>query len=144
MTVPEEYRQASRDFEAVLVDLRDHAMLATTHRAFTTLEAVLRVFRRRLTVAEGLAFADLLPVGLRALFVSHWDCHQPALPFLSRTEMMAEVLALRHNHNLSTDTAIEDVVTVLRRHLDENALQMFLAGLSSPALSFWGFEPLAD
>ncbi|MGG7518486.1 DUF2267 domain-containing protein [Allorhizobium undicola] len=142
--MPEEYRQASRDFEAVLVDLRDQAMLATTHRAFTTLEAVLRVFRARLTVAEGLAFADLLPVGLRALFVSQWDCHPPALPFLSRKEMMAEVLALRHNHNLSTDTAIEDVVTVLRRHLDENVLQMFLAGVSSQALSFWGFEPPAD
>ncbi|NSZ16770.1 DUF2267 domain-containing protein [Agrobacterium vitis] len=144
MTVPEEYRQASRDFESILVEVRDQAMLGTTHRAYTTLEAVLLVFRRRLTVAQGLAFANLLSVGARALFVSHWDCHQPVLPFNSPREMMAEVMALRHNHNLSTPDAIEDVVTVLRRHVDEAGLKAFLQSVSPEALRFWRFDIPAE
>ncbi|KAA3516223.1 DUF2267 domain-containing protein [Agrobacterium vitis] len=144
MTVPEEYRQASRDFESILVEVRDQAMLGTTHRAYTTLEAVLRVFRCRLTVTQGLAFADLLSVGARALFVSHWDCHQPVLPFGPPQEMIVEVMALRHNHNLSTPSAIEDVVTVLRRHMDEIALKDFLESVSPEALRFWRFDIHAE
>ncbi|WP_296081271.1 DUF2267 domain-containing protein [uncultured Agrobacterium sp.] len=81
MTVPQEYISASRDFEAALVDVRDRAMLSTTHRAFTTLEAVLRVFRRRLTPDQSLAFAGLLKPGLRALFVADWTMGEPVVPF---------------------------------------------------------------
>lgn len=144
MTVPEEYRQASRDFEAVLVDLRDTAMLSTTHRAYTTLEAVLRAFRSRLTVEQGLEFADVLPVGLRALFVSDWNINAPVLSFLPHDKMMVEVMALRHNHNLSTQGAIDDVTAVLRRHLDERRLRAFLSTVSPDALRFWGYSENAD
>jgi uncharacterized protein (DUF2267 family) len=140
MTVPQEFTQASRDFEAVLVDVRDKAMVSTTHRAFTTLEAVLRVFRRRLTAEQGFAFAGLLNVGLRALFVTDWNINEPVADFGTMEQMQAEVMALRHNHNLSPNTAIQDVVAALRSHIDERALLAFLKSVSPEALYFWGFK----
>lgn len=140
MTVPQEYSQASRDFEQILVDVRDHAMISTTHRAFTTLEAVLCVFRRRLTVAQGLEFSGLLKVGLRALFITDWDVGEPVLPFETMKDMQAEVMSLRHNHNLSPPTAINDVVMALRLHIDEVRLVAFLKSVSPHALIFWGFD----
>lgn len=140
MTVPQDYIQASRDFEAVLVDVRDRAMVSTTHRAFTTLEAVLRVFRRRLTVDQTLAFAGLLEVGVRALFVANWTMDEPVVAFATRPKMQEEVMSFRPDHNLSPDTAIQDVTGALRLHMDEEKLKSFLKSVSPDALSFWGFS----
>lgn len=140
MTVPQDYIQASRDFEAVLVDVRDRAMVSTTHRAFTTLEAVLRVFRRRLTADQSLAFAGLLEVGVRALFVADWTMDEPVVAFAARPKMQEEVMSFRPDHNLSPDTAIQDVTGALRLHMDEEKLKSFLKSVSPDALSFWGFS----
>lgn len=140
MTVPQEYIQASRDFEAVLIDVRDRAMVSTTHRAFTTLEAVLRVFRRRLTADQSLAFAGLLKAGVRALFVADWTMDEPVVAFATRPKMQEEVMSFRRDHNLSPDTAIHDVTEALRLHMDEEKLKSFLKSVSSDALSFWGFS----
>jgi uncharacterized protein (DUF2267 family) len=140
MTVPQEYIQASRDFEAVLVDVRDRAMVSTTHRAFTTLEAALRVFRRRLTADQSLAFAGLLKAGVRALFVADWTMDEPVVPFATRPKMHEEVMSFRRDHNLSPDTAIQDVTEALRLHMDEEKLKSFLKSVSPDALSFWGFS----
>ncbi|WP_313592121.1 DUF2267 domain-containing protein [Agrobacterium cavarae] len=140
MTVPQDYIQASRDFEAVLVDVRDRAMVSTTHRAFTTLEAVLRVFRRRLTADQSLAFAGLLEVGVRALFVANWTMDEPVVAFATRPKMQEEVMSFRPDHNLSPDTAIQDVTGALRLHMDEEKLKSFLKSVSPDALSFWGFS----
>lgn len=134
MTVPQEYIQASRDFEAVLVDIRDRAMVSTT------LEAVLRVFRRRLTADQSLAFAGLLKTGVRALFVADWTMDEPVLPFVTRPKMQEEVMSFRRGHNLSPETAIQDVTGALRLHMDEEKLKSFLTSVSSDALSFWGFS----
>lgn len=144
MTVPQEYIHASRDIERILIDVRDQAMITTTHRAFTTLEAVLQVFRRRLTVAQGLEFAGLLTVGLRALFVTDWNVGEPVVPFGSMDDMQAEVMSLRHNHNLSPSTAIKDVVLALRRHIDEVHLVTFLKSVSPDALVFWGLAETVE
>jgi len=140
MTVPQEYIQASRDFEAVLIDVRDRAMVSTTHRAFTTLEAVLRVFRRRLTADQSLAFTGLLEVGVRALFVADWTMDEPVVAFATMPKMQEEVMSLRRDHNLSPDTAIQDVTGALRLHMDEEKLKSFLTSVSPDALSFWGFS----
>lgn len=138
MGVPMDYRYASRDFEALLSELRDHAMLQTTHQAYTMLEAVLLVLRRRLTVGQGVAFANLLPPMLRAMFVTDWDPEQAVLPFAPADAWMAEVKGLRHNHNLSTDRAIADVTDILKRHITAAALADFLAGLPPEAQGFFG------
>jgi len=141
MTIPREFIHASRDFEAVLIDVRDRAMVSTTHRGFTTLEAVLRVFRRRLTADQSLEFAGLLNVGLRALFVADWNVNCPVVPFAAKQKMQEEVMSFRRDHNLSPDTAIRDVTEALRLHIDEEKLKSFLKSVSPEALSFWGFSP---
>ncbi|SKA27667.1 Uncharacterized conserved protein, DUF2267 family [Enhydrobacter aerosaccus] len=137
MTVPQEYERASKEFEAFLVDVRDTALLSTTHRAYTMAQGVLQAFRRRLTVKEALLFANVLPVGLRALFVADWDIDAPKRPFADKAAMNAEVLQLRQDHNVSTQSAIEDVAAALRRRVDHSALEGVLARLPKGAAEFW-------
>lgn len=137
MTVPMEYRQASRDFDAFLIDARDTAMLQTTNQAFTMAEAVLTVFRRRLSVADALAFAAVLPPVLRALFVSGWDIAEPVRPFAERDVLTREVQAFRGDHNVSPKTAIADVAAALGRHVDPAAFARVLDRLPPAARAFW-------
>lgn len=122
-------------------DLLEISLLKTRHQAYTMLQAVLQVFRRRLTLDQAIAFADLLPPVLRAIFVSDWRTDEPILPFCDRESLMEEVRRLRHNHNLSTPSAIEDVTTAIRRHMDEAKLRAFLKQVPDGALAFWGFAP---
>ncbi len=137
MTVPMEYRHASRDFDAFLLDARDTAMLATTNQAYTMVEAVLTVFRRRLSIAEALAFADVLPPVLRAIFVSGWDTAEPRKTFADRESLPREVLALRADHNVSPASAIADVAAALRRHVDRPAFERVLERLPAEARGYW-------
>jgi uncharacterized protein (DUF2267 family) len=53
------------------------AGLTTTNQAYTMVQGVLQVFRRRLEVNEAIRFLSVLPVGVRALFVADWDVNQP-------------------------------------------------------------------
>ncbi|SIQ76384.1 Uncharacterized conserved protein, DUF2267 family [Rhizobium sp. RU35A] len=140
MPIPMEYHHAGRDFEAFMADLIEISMLQTRHQAYTMLQAVLQVFRRRLTLPQAIAFADLLPPVVRAIFVSDWDTAEPRRPFADRDTLMAEVRLLRHNHNLSTPTAIEDVTAAIRRHVDDARLEAVLRQLPDGALAFWGFR----
>ncbi len=137
MTVPMEYRQATRDFENFLVAVRDRAGLATTNQAFTMVDGVLRTFRRRLEPAEAIAFAQVLPACLRALFIRDWDLDEPRKAFDTREAMTPEVKALRPDHNLSTESAIADVASVLRETLGTAVLDQALAGLPEGAKRFW-------
>jgi len=137
MTVPMEYQQATRDFENFLTAVRDRAGLATTNQAFTMVDGVLRTFRRRLEPAEAIAFAQILPACLRALFIRDWDLHEPRKTFGTTEEMTRDVKALRPEHNFSTDSAIADVATVLRRHVDGAAFQRMLDELPQQARAFW-------
>lgn len=137
MPMPLEYRQASADFDAFMKDLVATSMLTSSHQAYTMLQAVLQVFRHRLSVGQAIAFANMLPPVLRAIFVSDWDVDAPARPFAARDELMKEVLAFRHDHNLSTETAIEDVTTVIRRHVDPAAFEQVLRILPPEARDFW-------
>lgn len=143
MPMPMQYFLASRDFEAFMADLLEISMLKTSHQGYTMLQSVLQVFRRRLTLPQAIAFSNLLPPVLRAIFVSDWDVGQSLLPFVDRQLLMQEVMQLRHNHNLSTPTAIEDVTAAIRRHVDEAKLESFLRELPEGALSFWGFQTKA-
>ena len=137
MTVPNEFEFASDEFSHFLRDARDVAALTSTHQAFTMTQGVLQAFRRRLSVADALAFAQVLPVGLRALFVKDWNVREPLQPFADRQAMTAEVQALRGDHNLSPDTAIENVAAALRRHVDVARLDAVLEQLPPEATDFW-------
>lgn len=140
MPMPMEYFQASTDFDAFMSDLLDISLLKTRHQAYTMLQSVLQVFRRRLTLPQAIEFAGILPPVVRAIFVSDWDTSEPLKPFEPREQLMAEVRQLRHNHNLSTPTAIEDVTKAIRRHVDEARMIALLQRLPEGALAFWGYQ----
>lgn len=137
MPVPAEYERASDQFYQYLIDARDTAGLWSTHAAYTMTQGVLQTFRRRLTFKEAIAFANVLPIALRALFVTDWDTEEPLKPFSDRTSLTREVQSLRAEHNFSPETAIPCVASALRRHLDEAALDELLATLPVGAVAFW-------
>jgi uncharacterized protein (DUF2267 family) len=137
MPVPAEYQRATDDFYKLLTDARDLAGLTTTNQAYTMVQGVLQVFRRRLEVNEAIRFLTVLPAGVRALFVADWDVNEPKLSFEDRAVMTKEVQALRAEHNFAPETAIRNVATALRRNLDENAFDRVLATLPHGATEFW-------
>ncbi|MFD2813579.1 DUF2267 domain-containing protein [Paracoccus aerius] len=54
--------------------------LVSDNSAYTALDAVLQVFRRRLTAQEGIDFASVLPSVPRAIFVAGWKVDNPHFP----------------------------------------------------------------
>jgi uncharacterized protein (DUF2267 family) len=137
MPVPLEYERASAKFYDYLVDARDTADLWSTHVTYTMTQGVFQAFRQRLSTQDAIAFANILPICLRALFVTNWDVDEEKKPFGSREAMTREVKALRENHNFSTETAIRDVAEALRRHVDEEAFDKLLTQLPEGAVEFW-------
>ena len=137
MPMPPEYRHATRDYDAFIEDLRDRLGTHSRNVAYTTAQAVLVVFRRRLTVAQGLAFAGALPAVLRAIFVAGWDPDTPPEPFADRATLTAEVRAVRQAHNFATPTAIADVAGALRARIDIAAFDRVLAKLPADARAYW-------
>jgi uncharacterized protein (DUF2267 family) len=137
MPVPPEYQRASQQFEKFMLDARDISGLNTTHMAYNMVVGVLQTFRHRLTVADAIRFANVLPPVLRALFVADWNPNQPQLPFEDRGIMTREVQSLRAAHNFAPETAIRDVATALRRNLDESDFDHLLSTLPEGARDFW-------
>lgn len=82
---------------------------------------VFQVFRRRLSPKDAIAFANALPICLKALFVTDWNLDEERETFEDREVMSREVDLLRAEHNFSTETAIRDVAKAVRRHMDEEA-----------------------
>lgn len=140
MPMPWAYRHASKDWAAFLEDAKDKLGLTSDNAAYTAVEGVLRTFRRRLSCAEGLAFAEVLPAVLRALFVADWQPETLPPPFAPREAMAREAMALRPNHNLTPPHAIEAVAWALRRAVDQAALDRVLARLPEGAVAFWHVE----
>ena len=137
MPVPTEYQRATDDFYQLLMDAREAAGLVTTNQAYTMVQGVFQLFRRRAEIKEAIRFAGVLPVGARALFVADWDVEEPRRPFDERAVMTREVQELRPNHNFASETAIDDVATALRRNVDQDAFQRVLGTLSEDARRFW-------
>jgi len=137
MPMPVEYQRATDHFHQFLADARDEANLGSVHQAYTMAQGVFQVFRRRLKIEEAIRFANILPAGLRALFVADWDTEEPILPFEDRASMTREVQSLRPQHNFSPDSSIRDVAVALRRNVDEAALDRVLATLPETARQFW-------
>lgn len=140
MPVPMEYRLASQDFDRFLGEVAQETGLATRNQSYTTTQAVLQAFRRRLDLAQAIAFAQVLPAMLRALFVMDWDAGQARSESWDRDLMTAEVKQLRIDHNFSPDSAIENVAHVLRGHVDAAAFARCLATLPPEARSFWSAQ----
>jgi uncharacterized protein (DUF2267 family) len=137
MPVPPEYRRASIDFEQFLLDAREAANLTTTNQTYTMVQGVLQAFRRRLTIAEAIHFAGVLPPVLRAIFVADWDVDEPRRSFGDRAEIVREVQSLRVDHNFAPDTAIEAVALALRKNIDQAKFDRVLNALPTAARDFW-------
>jgi uncharacterized protein (DUF2267 family) len=137
MPVPAEYERASAKFYDYLVDARDTAGFWSTHVTYTMTQGVFQVFRQRLSTQDAIAFANILPICLRAMFVTDWDIGEEKKPFESREVMAREVKSLREKHNFSTETATRDVAEALRRHVDEEAFDILLKQLPERAVEFW-------
>ena len=140
MPMPWAYRHASKDWQSFLADAKDRLGLDSDNSTYTAIQGVLLVFRRRLTVQQGLAFADILPAVLRAIFVYCWDVDDKPRPFADRDTLTAEVKALRPDHNLTPDNAIEAVAWALRRQVDQRDLDKLLSTFPMGAAEFWHVE----
>ncbi|WP_418591502.1 DUF2267 domain-containing protein [Ponticoccus sp. (in: a-proteobacteria)] len=135
--MPWTYRHASREWRAFLDDVKDRMCLESDNMAYTAVDAVLQVFRRRLTAREGLEFASVLPSVLRAIFVHSWDVTAPRATFDDREKLVAEVKKIRVNHNLTPDNAIEATAWAVRRCTNGRDFERVLAGLPEEARDFW-------
>ncbi len=129
--------QASADFDAFMKDLVATSMIQTSHQAYTMLQAVLQVFSRSPDRRPGDCVRQCPATRPARIFVSDWDTEAPVKPFVDRDALMKEVRAFRHDHNLSTDTALEDVTVVIRRHVDQAAFERILNTLPPDARRFW-------
>lgn len=137
MPLPAEYQRATDHFSAFLTDLSDAAGFLSRHPAYTMAQGVLQVFRRRLPLRDAIRFAQLLPVGLRALFVADWNVDEPQRPWADRAALADEVRSLRFNHNFAPDDAVQLTARVLRQHVDGAALDALLRELGPEACAFW-------
>ena len=99
MTVPTGYLNATEDFERFLLDARNESGLNTTNMAWNMVVGVLQVFRRRLAIGDAVRFANVLPPGIRSLFVADWDPDEKRRPFEDVAAMTEEVKLLRAAHN---------------------------------------------
>lgn len=59
------------------------------------MEGVLLAFRSRVSLADGLRFADVLPAVARAIFVFRWDPDAHRVPFGGRPDWTADAQSLR-------------------------------------------------
>lgn len=137
MPMPWTYRHASKEWRAFLDDVKERMSLESDNMAYTAVDAVLQVFRRRLSAQEGLDFASVLPSVLRAIFVRDWDVTAPPKPFPDRTALAAEVAQVRANHNLTPANAIEATAWAVRRCTNARDFERVIGGLSEDARAFW-------
>lgn len=137
MPMPPEYFSASRDFDEFMTDAKSALGHDSHHQTYTSVQAVLTVFRRRLEVGDALRFADVLPPVLRAIFVADWNAEEAQRPFGPRADLEREVRAFREHHNFAPDGAIATVAEVLRRHVDRRDFERVLATLPEGARDYW-------
>lgn len=137
MPMPWTYRHASKEWRAFLDDVKERMSLESDNMAYTAVDAVFQVFRRRLNPQEGLEFASVLPSVLRAIFVQKWDLTEPRAAFDDRETLISEVKEVRVNHNLTPDNAIEATAWAVRRCTNRRDFECVLAKLPVEARAFW-------
>jgi uncharacterized protein (DUF2267 family) len=106
MPYPSEYQRATDHFAKFLADAKIESELCSVHQAYTMIQGVFRVFRRRLNLRDSIIFTSALNAGLRALYIADWDPDEDKHPFGSLEAMNREVRPLRPGHNFAPDDAI--------------------------------------
>ena len=135
--MPYTYRHASQEWRAYLAGLRDATLIASDNVLYTGTEAVLHAFRARLPAAQALAFADLLPCVLRAIFVANWDIAAAPRPWPDREALRAEMLALRRDHNFCPPDLLEDLLRAIPATMRAPDLDRVLDRIGAEARRFW-------
>ena len=143
--MPWTYRHASREYRAFLDDVKERMSLESDNMAYTAVDAVFQVFRRRLTAQQGLDFASVLPSIPRAIFVKDWVVEDPPVPFTRGgggpgDDDSGGQERSGSNHNLTPDNAIEATAWALRRSLDQRDLDRVLERIGPNAERFWHVE----
>jgi uncharacterized protein (DUF2267 family) len=140
MPYPQEYQIATSKFQEFLIDVKNNCDFGSSHMAYTVAQGVLQAFRRRLNLENAIGFSNLLPVGLRALFVADWDPEQSLENFDStREELINEFQSLRELHNFTylTDYPAKNVYEALVKQVDKDKLDDFMQKLPERAYLFW-------
>jgi len=137
MPMPWTYRHAAKEWHAFLSDVKERMCVDSDNVAYTALDAVFQVFRRRLTAQQGLDFASVLPSVLRAIFVNGWDVTKPPVPFSERSALIKEFQQVRVNHNLTPGNAIEATAGAIRRCTNKQDFERVLAQMPIEARAFW-------
>ena len=140
MPMPSTYQRSSEEWRHFLEDVKELMNLDSNNMAYTAVDAVMQVFRKRLTAQQGLDFASALPTVLRAIFVKDWTVLPTPASFPDRAELIREVRAIRPNHNLTPDNAIEAVALAVRRYVDPLEFERTLAALPTEAQAYWATD----
>jgi uncharacterized protein (DUF2267 family) len=140
MPPPFEYQNPTLQFERFLVSARDHAGLPTTNMAWNMVVGVLHAFRARLSLQDGIRFAQALPPMVRALFVEDWDPAVPPKDFGTAAQWLIDARAVRHEHNFSPDNAVIAVARALREQVHPPVWERILDSMPHGARDFWSIN----
>jgi len=108
--------------------------------AYTMVQGVFQVFRRRLTLSESVIFLSAFNAGMRALYTADWDPEEKLLPFGTMENMNKEVLLLRPDHNYSPENAIQITARAVWKNVDKYKFEEVLKRLPLGAVEFWRIE----
>ncbi|PWK60860.1 DUF2267 domain-containing protein [Roseicyclus mahoneyensis] len=139
MPMPWTYRHGDVEWRRFLADIREVMGTPSDNVAFTTAEGAFRAFRARLTVEQAADFAQVLPAMPRALFLEGWR-PAPPLPWADGTTYVAEVKALRRDHNFATDLGLTAVAVALHRAVGPDRLAIALDAIGPEARAFWAVD----
>ncbi len=140
MPYPQEYQICTNKFQEFLLDVKTNCDFESSHMAYTVAQGVFQAFRRRLNLEDAIRFSNILPAGLRALFVADWDPEQPIKDFTtSSEEVIKEVQSLREVHNFTylTEHPVKNVFKALIKQVDSDKFKAFMDKLPSEAKLFW-------
>lgn len=145
MPMPWSYRHSEREFKSFIHDAKNRMghVMESDNMAYTAVDGVLQVFRRRLTPPQVIAFGDVIPSTLRAILVYNWRVDAVPLPFGTRSELIREVRAVRQNHNMTPLYVIEATAFALWRHCNHRDLARVLEQIGPEAEAFWDVPNVA-
>jgi uncharacterized protein (DUF2267 family) len=143
MPMPWTYRHGDTEWRRFLQDIREEMGTPSDNVAYTTAEGAFRAFRARLSVDQTAGFAQVLPAMLRALFFERWQPAAP-LPWTDAATYLAEMRALRADHNFAKGGALIAVSIALHRAVGPERLTRALDAIGPGARAFWAVEGRAE
>ena len=120
MPTPQDVAYASQQLQEWLLDLRQRALLGSTHQAYSMLRTVLHEVRDRSPMDDALRFADALPPLVRGIMLERW--HPPHAAPATRPTFLDAVKERLEPHTPPPGGIVEDVLAVLAQRTQPNLL----------------------